>query len=84
MYTVDVWELKGRIAARGYNVTTLSQKIGVARNTLAKYIGHPDMMPYDTIVKIISVLDLDESQIMPIFFADVLTLNDRKPDTQAR
>lgn len=80
MYTIDVWELRGRIAARGYNVTSLSREIGVTRNTLAKYMGHPDMMPYDTMVKIISVLSLDKTQIMPIFFADKLTLNDRKTD----
>ena len=81
MYTMDVWELRGRMAARGYNVTSLSEKIGVSRNTLAKYLGHPDMMTYDAIVKIASALNMNETQIVPIFFADELTLNGRKQQT---
>jgi hypothetical protein len=75
---VDVWELRGRIAARGHTVTSLAENIGISRNTLAKYLGHPDMMTYNAMSKIIDTLDMDSNQVMAIFFADKLTFNERK------
>ncbi len=68
MFHVDVDKLLGKIKERRFTIKSLSDAIGISRNTLSEYIKNPEKLPYDVINKIVSVLHLDCEESMSIFF----------------
>ena len=69
MFHVDVDKLLGKITERRFTLSSLSDQIGVSRNTLSSYIKNPEKIPYDTINKIVAVLNLNQEESVAIFFA---------------
>ena len=69
MLHVDVDKLLGKIKERRFTIKSLSDEIGVSRNTLSEYIKKPEKIPYDIINKIVSALHLNYEESVSIFFA---------------
>lgn len=74
MFTVNVPELKGRMAARGKNIAGLSREMGISRNTLSHYLKNPSNITYSTINQIATILDMEAGEAQTIFFNTNLTL----------
>lgn len=73
MYTVDIPKLRGKMGEKGYNITSLSQKIGVNRNTMSSYLEHPATIPYGKIAALAEILCDTRQECVDVFFAVVLT-----------
>ena len=70
MVFVDVPKLRGKMAERGYNITSISEDIGVNRNTMSSYLEIPENMPYSVVAKLADILCDTRSEAAGIFFAD--------------
>lgn len=70
MVFVDVPKLRGKMAERGYNITSISEDIGVNRNTMSSYLENPEKMPYSVVAKLADILCDTWSEAAGIFFAD--------------
>lgn len=66
---VDVPKVRGKMAEKGYNLTSLSEKLEISRNTMASYLENPGKIPYSTISKLASILCDDNDEAANIFFA---------------
>lgn len=66
---VDVPKVRGKMAERGYTVTSMSGRLGIDRNTLATYLKRPDRMPYKVISNMADVLCDTTDEAASIFFA---------------
>ena len=73
MFHVDVDKLLGKIKERRFTISSLSEKIGVNRNTLSSYIKNPESFPYEIINRIVIALNLNAEEANTIFFALQLT-----------
>lgn len=73
MYTVDVPKVKGKMGEKGYNISSLSRKINVNRNTLTNYFNNPGAIPYEKLSAMASLLCDDSAECAKIFFAQKLT-----------
>ena len=69
---MNIPKLRGKMAEKGFNITTLSREIGVNRNTLSEYFDHPDRVPYKVIVKLSKLLCDNKDEVVAIFFANNL------------
>ena len=69
MFHVDIPKVRGKMAEKGYNMTSLAESLGVSRNTLSTYLSNPGKMPYDTMMQMASILCGDSSDAVQIFFA---------------
>lgn len=78
MYSVNIPRVKGKMAERGYNITTLAHELGISRNTLSSYLSNPATMPYDKMSRIAELLCDDASEAANIFFCIKLTFCERK------
>lgn len=70
MVFVDVPKLRGKMAERGYNITSISEDVGVNRNTMSSYLENPEKMPYSVVAKLADILCDTRSEVAGIFFAD--------------
>ena len=46
MFFINIPKLRGAMAEKGYNKTTLAAALGIGRDTLTKYMEDPRRMPY--------------------------------------
>ena len=46
MVCVDVPRVRGKMAEKGYTITSLAGMLGINRNTLAVYLETPEKMTY--------------------------------------
>lgn len=69
MYTVDLPKLRGKMGEKGYNITSLSRKVGVNRNTLSNYFANPATIPYGKIAALAETLCDNRQECVDIFFA---------------
>lgn len=72
MVRVDVPKVRGKMAERGFTVTSLSNRLGINRNTLASYLETPGKMPYSIISDMANALCDTEEEAVTIFFASGL------------
>lgn len=70
MVFVDVPKLRGKMAERGYSITSISEHVGVNRNTMSSYLENPEKMPYSVVAKLADILCDTRSEAAGIFFAD--------------
>ena len=49
MAFVDVPKVRGKMAEKGYTITSLADILGINRNTLSLYLENPDKIPYGVI-----------------------------------
>lgn len=73
MYKVNVAKVKGKIAEKGYTITSLAERLNIDRNTLAKYLVNPGKIPYDVLSAMAALLCDTEDEARLIFFAQELT-----------
>lgn len=66
---VDIPKVRGKMAERGYNLTSLSDRLGIDRNTLASYLKRPSKMPYKVISNMADALCDTADEAAAIFFA---------------
>ena len=78
LYSVNIPRVKGKMAERGYNITTLAHELGISRNTLSSYLSNPATMPYDQMSRIAELLCDDASEAANIFFASNLRFTKEK------
>lgn len=76
MVFVDVPKVRGKMAEKGYTITSLSQVLGISRNTLTTYLETPSKMPYGVVSKMAEILCDTSSDATTIFFCQKLTLNE--------
>lgn len=69
MVHVDVPKIRGKMAEKGLNITSLSEMLGINRNTLSSYLDAPGKMPYDVVSKMASILCDSAEDAVSIFFA---------------
>lgn len=49
MIHVDVPKVKGKMAEKGFSITSFANALGVSRNTLSNYLDCPRRIPYSVI-----------------------------------
>ena len=69
MVHIDVPKVRGKMAERGYTITSLSNELGINRNTLSAYLDAPEKMPYTIISGMAAVLCDTSNEAASIFFA---------------
>lgn len=69
MLTVDVPRVRGKMAEKGYNITSLSGRLRINRNTLSTYLENPDKMPYGIVSELAGILCDTPEEAKTIFFA---------------
>lgn len=70
MVYVDVPKVRGKMAERGFNITSVSETLGINRNTFAAYLENPGKMPYRVVAELASILCDNADEAKGIFFAD--------------
>lgn len=82
MVHIDVPKVRGKMAERGYTITSLSNKLGINRNTLSAYLETPGKMPYTIISGMAVALCDTTNEAATIFFApDLRETKDAQSNT---
>ncbi len=66
---VDIPKVKGKMAERGYTITSMANHLGINRNTLSSYLERPSKMPYNVISDMADALCDTADEAAAIFFA---------------
>ena len=66
---VDVPKVRGKMAERGFTITSMSDRLGISRNTLSLYLENPNRMPYKVISDMAGALCDTADEAATIFFA---------------
>lgn len=66
---INVPKVRGKMAERGYTLTSLSNRLGINRNTLALYFETPEKTPYGVISDMALTLCETTDEAISIFFA---------------
>lgn len=69
MVTVDVPHVRGKMAEKGYNITSLSGMLKINRNTLSTYFENPEKMPYGVVSELAGILCDTPEEAKTIFLA---------------
>lgn len=72
MVHVDVPKVRGKMAERGLNITSVSERLGISRNTFSSYLDTPGKMPYSVVADLAVILCDTTDEAKSIFFADDL------------
>lgn len=72
MVHVDVPKIRGKMAEKGFNITSLSERLGINRNTLSSYLDAPGKMPYDVVSEMAAILCDSTEDAVAIFFVSDL------------
>lgn len=72
MVHIDVPKVRGKMAERGYTITSLSNELGINRNTLSAYLEAPEKIPYIVISGMAVALCDTANEAASIFFAPCL------------
>ena len=67
MVEIDVPKLRGKMAERGYGIASLSEELGIKRNTLAMYLKSPGKTPYDVVAHMADILCDSADEATKIF-----------------
>lgn len=69
--TINKNLFKSKLVARGFNVTTFAQAIGVDRNTLYRRLRNDaEKLQVGDIKKMVQLLDLTAEDVIEIFFTE--------------
>ena len=69
MIRVDVPKLRGKMAEKGFTITSISERINVNRNTFSGYLEQPEKMPYSVIADLAVILCDNYDEACTFFFA---------------
>ena len=56
MFFINIPKIKGKIAEKGYSMTSFANAIGISRNTLYCYMMEPDRIPYFVMCNMAEIL----------------------------
>ena len=71
-FCIDIDELIGIMAKKGFTKSSVALKLGISRNTMAKYFKNPASLPYYIIINLVSILEIPPDQAKEIFFSNKL------------
>lgn len=74
MVHVDIPKVKGKMAERGYTITSLAKELNISRNTLSGYLEEPQKIPYCIISAMAKLLCDTSEEASSIFFAPDLRI----------
>lgn len=77
MIGVDVNKVRGKMAEKGFTISSLSKSLGINRNTLTSYFDTPEKMPYGIVSGLADTLFDDLNEASRILFCEELTQNER-------
>ena len=66
---IDVPKVRGKMAERGFTITSLSNFLGISRSTLANYLENPGKTPYNVLSEMAIALCDTADEAAAIFFA---------------
>ena len=69
MVRVDIPKVKGKMAERGYTITSMAKTLEISRSTLSAYLESPEKIPYSVISRMADILCDNVSEASSIFFA---------------
>lgn len=72
MVYMDIPKVRGKIAEKGYTITSLAKALSIDRNTLTAYLSAPGKMPYRVLSDMAAILCTNDSEACSIFFASDL------------
>lgn len=72
MVKIDVPRVKGKMAERGFTISSLAEKLGINRNTLSSYLETPEKIPYVIVSAMADALCDTPEEASSIFFAQDL------------
>lgn len=74
MVHVDVPKVKGKMAERGYTITSMAKSLKISRSTLSAYMELPEKIPYSVISRMAEILcdSTDEASSIFLLHAYVL------------
>lgn len=70
--TVNANKLRGKIAEKGYTISSLARDMNVARNTMSMYIKDPRAMQLGQIIRLAELLCESSEEARAIFLAQDL------------
>lgn len=82
MVSIDIPKVRGKMAERGYTITSLSERLGINRNTLSAYLETPGKTPYSVVSDMAVALCDTADEAASIFFAT--SLRETKEHATAR
>ena len=72
MVSVNVPRVRGKMAEKGYNLTSMADALHITRDTMRNYLNNPAKMPYGVVVNMAEMLCDDAAEATTIFFAEDL------------
>lgn len=72
MVKIDVPKLRGKMAERGFTITSMAKKLGINRNTLSSYLEAPEKIPYVVVSGLADALCDTPEEASAIFFTQDL------------
>lgn len=69
MVFVDIPKVRGKMAERGFNITSMSKNLGISRETFANYLKEPGKIPYTVLASMADMLCDTQDEAAKIFFA---------------
>lgn len=67
MFKININKVKGKMAEKGFNNTSLAKEISISRNTLSSYLNNPEKTPYYILAKLAECLCDTEKEATEIF-----------------
>lgn len=69
MAYINVPKVRGKMAEKGFSITSLAKSLEISRNTLSTYLEEPNKIPYSTVAKMADLLCSSPDEAAAIFFA---------------
>ena len=72
MAEINVNKLRGKMAEKGYTITSLSNRLKISRVTMSSYLRNPNKIPYETLSNMADLLCDNSDEAVEIFFSSNL------------
>ena len=69
MAYINIPKVRGKMAEKGFSITSLAKSLEISRNTLSAYLEEPNKIPYITVAKMAALLCDSSDEAASIFFA---------------
>ena len=69
MVRVNVPKVRGKMAEKGYSITSLANMLKISRGTLASYFSMPEKIPYRIVARLADILCDTMEEATSIFFS---------------
>lgn len=69
MSKINVCKLRGKMAEKGYTITSMAKALHISRSTMSGYLKKPDKIPYGIILEMADMLCENTDEAKEIFFS---------------